>query len=128
MLNSIRFTQAEEHLLVQMEAKEYVLTMFDLQAEQYHEMQYNAAHNYLIYYTNNDEQLIEKFMRCKSFWDWWKNGYANRDIEFMLWDCTQVHSSTWFNHYLQIHDSRSLAETVYPGAAVWREMKKEGWL
>lgn len=125
MLNIMQFTQAERQQLDQMDAKQFVLDMFGWTAEKYHVFQYNAAQNYLVFYTNNDSELIDRYTRCKSFWAWWKNGFANRDVEFMYWDLNDRPSEEWFSKYLEVHDTLKLSQTIYPGAAVWDEIRKE---
>lgn len=125
LIASIRLTNAELLQLKQMDAQHYVCEMFGWDEDDYGAQMLDAGAAYLKVYCQRLPGLDVKMAKCESFWQWWCNHYGNRNIQFMHWDCTQVDCTLWLQYYRDLHNPNILAQHIYPGAAVWNEIKRK---
>lgn len=93
---------------------------------QYNEFMYNCGRCYLIYFTNNDEDAINRLERSRMFWNWWKNGFALRDAVYLESDVARLHYENRMLLYLHMHDALALSEEIKPNSIILKDaFKKE---
>jgi hypothetical protein len=85
---------------------------------QYAEYQYNTGIEYMVLYTLNNEAICDDLVRSKIYWNWWKNGWANRDECFLVDNINLVDKATAIAIYNGVHDALALSEELRPDAIV----------
>lgn len=103
--------------------KRSVVKILKCTADQFIEFQYNEGRKYIKYFMPGDKPAAAMLENSRTFWNWWKNHWANRDETFL-----DLHQKYPINNrevllqlYLQYHDGKTLAESIHPNSVVLDE-------
>lgn len=85
----------------------------------YGEFQYKTGLAYLKHYIPNDPAGADMLCRSKTYWNWWKINWANRDFEFLSHNYTcKCQTPLLVTIYKEYHDAKTLAAEIYPSGLV----------
>ena len=103
--------------------KQQIMELLQWKEQTYCDHQYNTGLQYLYLYIPGDPIGMEYLTRSKIFWNWWKNKWADRDLEFIEWfepkrNAGKLKLQSMVVLYLQHHDAQMLSEDIKPCAVV----------
>ena len=106
-------------------SKAAVCHLFGWSEGHYAEYQYAKGLRYIELYfkSRNGEDLLSRVEQSRTFWNWWKNCWLNRE-EVYLNDVfkTQLSRQLLKDIYIALHSPEILAEELMPGRPVWNEI------
>lgn len=79
----------------------------------YNTFMWQTGTEYLDYYLPNDNWGKQMLEQNKTYWNWWKNQWANRDAEF-LQNVKGDRNALALCYMLEYHDAKMLSEEIYP--------------
>jgi len=85
---------------------------------QYAEYQYKAGLQYLQHYIPNDPAGIDMLAGNKIYWAWWKNRWADRDLQFCNPGTPMLSMATRKKMYDLLHNPAFLAKEIWPNGIV----------
>lgn len=86
---------------------------------QYADFQYETGIAYLQNYIPENQQGIDKLIRERIFWQWWKNNWMFRDLAYSEeLDLMKVSLSARITLYRDIHNPKVLAAEIYPNGMI----------
>lgn len=119
---STHIAQRKEQALSQQQQVQRLLFWSE---EQYAWFQYETGLAYLKFYIRFEygrKQLEER----KTFWNWWKNHWNNRDAQFLgLQFLQELSVAERIDIYTDMHDARTLAAEIYPNGVVLGDSYKQ---
>lgn len=90
--------------------------------QEYAENIYNCGINYLQYYIGEESPaILSEIQKSKTFWNWWRQHWQQRDENFIAIVNSSVGVYDWREVYKEIHDARTLAAEIYPSGVVLGE-------
>lgn len=122
LIDSLQLTEAEKHIALQLDARNYVQEVLQWSDARYERFMLKTCIQWCEHHTNYDAKLIAAMMRSEAFKRWFCNAFANRDIEFMIEMCYGEAQHPPLNSYVMLHDAKRLANKIFPGRNVWREI------
>lgn len=103
--------------------KEAVMRLLDCDELQYNRLQFEEGVKYLQTYLNGDSASVAMMEQSRTFWNWWRNHWSNRDELFMTLHEQNPICRTEIARqlYMQYNRGRMLAKSIHPNAIVLNE-------
>ena len=127
LIDSLQLTQVEQLQLAAIENEHAICELLGWDDMQYSRFIHNSGRNYLTFYFNGHEDLINKYEANKYFWAWWKLGFIARDMAYLESkdELKVVSHSNRLTIYLHLHDCLHLSNDMKPNFNVFDKMKKQ---
>ena len=91
-----------------------VLQALGWNEQQYAEYIEQTGRAYLNAFIKGYDSIINEITASKTFWNWWKHHWQNRDKEFLdIIETYPEHISSMLDEYTEIHDAKNLADGLY---------------
>jgi hypothetical protein len=118
-------TQVKQQQQKALTLKQQVCQLLQWADEDFAAFQYEMGLAYLKEYIPNDPHGADQLSRSKTFWNWWKNQWAQRDEKFIA-----MHRPNWKYEdtlyiYLDEHNPAILIGTTHPNAVVLHQSYAE---
>jgi hypothetical protein len=116
-----------QHIKTQMQTtKQQVISLLRWSEDQYASFQYKMGKQYLQSYISKDPAGIDMLVGSRIFWNWWKNQWMLRDIEFIqIGATTEYFDKAGDGIYRLIHSPEKLIGTIYPSAVILEDSYAE---
>jgi hypothetical protein len=111
----IRTKQAEMQ-----STKKTVMQLLGWSDQEYAEHQYKAGCNYLQAYIPKDPQGIDMLVKSKTYWNWWRNQWHQRDLQFLQGSVMQS-KKRLTRMYHELHSPTELAKEIHLNGVVLGE-------
>lgn len=98
--------------------KQQVCQLLEWDELQYAEHQYNTGLQYLQHYIPRDPAGIDQLAANKIYWNWWKNRWADRDLQFCNPGTPMLTMKTRLAMYRLLHNPAFLAKEIWPNSIV----------
>jgi hypothetical protein len=107
---------------VDTQIRDAVLELIGITVEQYNELIYQCAEQYLSGFMPSYPQVVTQIMKSPQFWSWWIHHWQQRDKEFIELNSETVESmGTRFMLYQETHDCQTLLAAIYLNGQVLEE-------
>jgi hypothetical protein len=105
--------------------KQRICEMLHWDDEDFAGFQYEMGLAYLAEYIPNDVQGADQLARSKTFWNWWKNTWQQRDEAFIEMVKPHWKYEDIVYIYLDEHNPSILISTTHPNAVVLNQSYAE---
>lgn len=95
-----------------------VMEILNWSSEQYSWFQYEQGLEYLKHYLSGDEAGQKLLEKEKLFWNWWKNLWHHRDIEFVQDVLKDEHPVSSLQLYILYNDGCELSDEIQPSKII----------
>lgn len=86
---------------------------------EYNQFIYDTGIAYLHQYIPDDRPGIAALERSRIFWNWWKNHWIQRDMQFVHKTSGGLRDAR--RYYCLVHNVKRLIGTIYPNAVILHE-------